>query len=312
MDGRLQVFSGNGNRQLAIDIMRVLEAPLGRAIIGQWSDGETRVKLDENVRGSDVFAIQSLSHPVNHHLMELLIMIDAIKRASAARVTAVIPYFAYAKQEKKTAGREPISASLVANLLMTAGVDRVVTLDLHSPAIEGFFKVPVDHLRATPMLAATFRRLDISDLVVVSPDAGGVARAEDFRARAGASLAIASKKRPSPEEAEVLEVVGDVEDKIAVIVDDMISSGSTMMRCAHKLIERGAREVYAAAVHPILSGDARALFDASPIRKLYVTDTLPISDDQKTDRLEVLTVAPLLAEAIMRIHKDLSISALFN
>jgi ribose-phosphate pyrophosphokinase len=312
MDGRLQVFSGNGNRQLAIDIMRVLEAPLGRAIVGQWSDGETRVKLDENVRGSDVFAIQSLSHPVNHHLMELLIMIDAIKRASAARVTAVIPYFAYAKQEKKTAGREPISASLVANLLMTAGVDRVVTLDLHSPAIEGFFKVPVDHLRATPMLAAAFRRLDIADLVAVSPDAGGVARAEDFRVRAGASLAIASKKRPSPEEAEVLEVVGDVEGKVAVIVDDMISSGSTMMRCAHKLVERGASEVYAAAVHPILSGDAPALFDASPIRKLYVTDTLPIPDERRTDRLEVLTVAPLLAEAIMRIHKDLSISALFS
>jgi len=312
MDGRLQVFSGNGNRKLALDIMRVLEAPLGRAIIGEWSDGETRVKLEENVRGSDVFAIQSLSHPVNHHLMELLIMIDAIKRASAARVTAVIPYFAYAKQEKKTAGREPISASLVANLLMTAGVDRVVTLDLHAPAIEGFFKVPVDHLRATPMLAATFRRMGIEDLVAVSPDAGGVARAEDFRVRAGASLAIASKKRPSPEEAEDLEVVGDVEGKTAVIVDDMISSGSTMLNCAEKLIERGAKRVFAAAVHPILSGDAPARFEASPIEKLYVTDTLPIPEERRTNRLEVLTVAPLLAEAIMRIHKDLSISALFN
>lgn len=312
MDGRLQVFSGNGNRQLALDIMSVLEAPLGRAIIGCWSDGETRVKLDENVRGSDVFAIQTLSHPVNHHLMELLIMIDAIKRASAARVTAVIPYFAYAKQEKKTAGREPISASLVAQLLMTAGVDRVVTLDLHAPAIEGFFQVPVDHLRATPMLATTFRRMGITDLVAVSPDAGGVARAEDFRVRAGASLAIASKKRPSPEEAEVLEVVGDVEGKTAVIVDDMISSGSTMVRCAHKLMERGARDVYAAAVHPILSGDAAAMIESSPIEKLYVTDTLQLAESVRTNRLEVLTVAPLLAEAIMRIHKDLSISALFN
>ena len=312
MDGRLQVFSGNGNRQLAEDIMRVLEAPLGRAVIGSWSDGETRVKLEENVRGSDVFAIQALSHPVNHHLMELLIMIDAIKRASASRVTAVIPYFAYAKQEKKTAGREPISASLVAQMLMTAGVDRVVTLDLHSPAIEGFFQVPVDHLRATPMLASTFRRMGISDLVAVSPDSGGVARAEDFRVRAGASLAVASKKRPSPEEAEVLEVVGDVEGKTAVIVDDMISSGSTMVRCAHKLIERGARHVYAAAVHPILSGDASEMLENSPIQKLYVTDTLQIAERNNTDRLEVLTVAPLLAEAIMRIHKDLSISALFS
>ncbi|MEZ4520999.1 MAG: ribose-phosphate pyrophosphokinase [Thermomicrobiales bacterium] len=312
MDGRLQVFSGNGNRQLAVDIMRVLEAPLGRAVIGCWSDGETRVKLEENVRGSDVFAIQTLSHPVNHHLMELLIMIDAIKRASAARVTAVIPYFAYAKQEKKTAGREPISASLVAQLLMTAGVDRVVTLDLHSPAIEGFFKVPVDHLRATPMLASTFRRLGFNDLVAVSPDAGGVARAEDFRVRAGASLAIASKKRPTPEEAEVLEVVGDVEGKTTVIVDDMISSGSTMVRCAHKLKERGASRVFAAAVHPILSGEASDLLEGSPIEKLYVTDTLQIPEEHMTDRLEILTVAPLLAEAIMRIHKDLSISALFN
>ena len=312
MDGRLQVFSGNGNRQLALDIMGVLEAPLGRAIIECWSDGETRVKLEENVRGSDVFAIQSLSHPVNHHLMELLIMIDAIKRASASRVTAVIPYFAYAKQEKKTAGREPISASLVAQLLMTAGVDRVVTLDLHSPAIEGFFKVPVDHLRATPMLASMFRRMGFDDLVAVSPDAGGVARAEDFRVRAGASLAIASKKRPTPEEAEVLEVVGDVEGKTTVIVDDMISSGSTLVRCAHKLMERGARQVFAATVHPILSGNARVMIDESPIEKLYVTDTLQLSERHNSDRLEVLTVAPLLAEAIMRIHKDLSISALFS
>ena len=312
MDGRLQVFSGNGNRQLAIDIMNVLEAPLGRAVVETWSDGETRVKLEENIRGSDVFAIQALSEPVNHHLMELLIMIDAIKRASAARVTAVIPYFAYAKQEKKTAGREPISASLVAQLLVTAGVDRVVTLDLHSPAIEGFFQVPVDHLRATPMLATMFRRMGISDLVAVSPDAGGVARAEDFRVRAGASLAIASKKRPSPHEAEVLEVVGDVEGKTTVIVDDMISSGSTMVNCAHKLVERGASRVFAAAVHPILSGDAPALLEDSPIEKLFVTDTLQLKNGQASDRLEVLTVAPLLAEAIMRIHKDLSISALFN
>ena len=312
MDGRLQVFSGNGNRKLSEDIMAVLEAPLGRAIVERWSDGETRVKLDENVRGSDVFAIQVLSDPVNHHLMELLIMIDAIKRASAARVTAVIPYFAYAKQEKKTAGREPISASLVAQLLMTAGVDRVVTLDLHSPAIEGFFQVPVDHLRATPMLATAFRRMGLPDLVAVSPDSGGVARAEDFRVRAGASLAIASKKRPSPEEAEVLEVVGDVEGKTAVIVDDMISSGSTMVRCAHKLYERGANRVFAAAVHPILSGAASQMLEDSPIEKLFVTDTIQLPGGKASNNLEVLTVAPLLAEAIMRIHKDLSISALFN
>lgn len=312
MDGRLQVFSGNGHRQLAEDIMSVLEAPLGRAIVGSWSDGETRIKLDENVRGSDVFAIQSLAHPVNHHLMELLIMIDAIRRASAARVTAVIPYFAYAKQEKKTAGREPISASLVANLLMTAGVDRIVTLDLHAPAIEGFFKVPVDHLRATPLLAETFRKMDIDDLVAVSPDSGGVARAEDFRVRAGASLAVASKKRPTPEEAEVLEVVGDVEGKTAVIVDDMISSGGTLVDCAEKLKERGAKSVMACAVHPVFSGNAVETISGSCIERVFVTDTLPIRHEQRSERIKVLTIAPLLAEAIMRIHKDLSISALFS
>src|SRR5690606_10940432 len=183
MDGRLQIFTGNGNRQLADDISRSIEAPLGRAIVTQWRDGETRVKLEENVRGSDVFVIQSMSNPTNHHIMEMLIMIDAIRRASAARVTAVIPYFAYAKQEKKTSGREPISASLLANLLVTSGVDRVLTLDLHAPAIEGFFDVPVDHLRAIPLLASAFRDLDIENLVAVSPDAGGVARAEEFRRR---------------------------------------------------------------------------------------------------------------------------------
>jgi ribose-phosphate pyrophosphokinase len=244
--------------------------------------------------------------------MELLIMIDAIKRASAARVTAVIPYFAYAKQEKKTAGREPISASLVANLLMTAGVDRILTLDLHAPAIEGFFKVPVDHLRATALLAETFRKMSIDDLVAVSPDSGGVARAEDFRVRAGAGLAIASKKRPSPEEAEVLEVVGDVEGKTCVIVDDIIASGETLVSCADKLVERGASRIYACSVHAILSGRAVELIEASAIEKVYITNTLPVPQGRESNRLEILTVAPLVGEAIMRIHKDLSISALFN
>jgi ribose-phosphate pyrophosphokinase len=312
MDGRLQVFTGNGHRALAEDIMAVLEAPLGRAAVGAWQDSETHVKLDENIRGSDVFVIQSLSRPVNHHLMELLIMIDAIRRASAARVTAVIPYFAYAKQEKKTSGREPISASLIANLLMTAGVNRVLTLDMHSPAIEGFFSVPVDHLRSTPLLAGAFRRMAIDDLVVVSPDAGGVARAEDFRLRTNASLAIASKKRPSPEQSEVLEVVGDVDGKTCVIVDDMISSGGTLVNCANKLVERGAERVLACASHAVFSGDAMARIVDSPIERVYVTDSLPIRPEDRSEKLEVVTVAPLLAEAVMRIHKDLSISALFS
>jgi ribose-phosphate pyrophosphokinase len=312
MDGRLQVFAGNGNRKLAEEIMRVLEAPLGRAFVGCWRNGETRIKLEENVRGSDVFIIQALSEPVNHHLVELLIMIDAVRRASASRITAVIPYLAYAKQEKKTGGREPISAKLVANLLVTAGVNRVLAMDMHAPAIEGFFDIPVDHLRATALLASWFRRAGVDDLVAVSPDAGGVNRAEEFRIRAGGSLAIISKKRPKPEQAEVIEMVGDVDGKTAVIIDDMISTGGTLAQAAEKLVERGARRVLACAVHPILAGDATRLINASPLEKVIVTDTLPIRPDRMSDRIEVLTVAPLLAEAITRIHKDLSISALFN
>lgn len=312
MDGRLQVFAGNGNRELAEEIMRVLEAPLGRAMVGCWKNGETRVKLEENVRGSDVFVIQSLGHPVNHHLVELLIMIDAIRRASAARVTAVIPYYAYAKQEKKTSGREPISAKLLANLLVTAGVNRILTLDLHAPAIEGFFDIPVDHMRATPLLASAFRKMGIEDLVAVSPDAGGVNRAEEFRLRAGGSLAIISKKRPEPDMAEFIEMVGDVEGKTAVIVDDMISTASTLAVASEKLLERGAARVFACAVHPVFAGNAVEVIERSPLERVFVTDTLPLPDGQRSSKVEVLTVAPLLAEAITRIHKDLSISALFN
>src|SRR5215211_2976033 len=199
MDGRLQIFTGTAHPELAREIVGELESPLGRAEVGTWKNGETRVKLEENVRGSDVFIIQSMSNPADHHLMELLLMIDAAKRASAARITAVIPYYAYAKQEKKTSGREPISAKLVANLIVTAGADRVLTMDLHAPAIEGFFDIPVDHLRATPLLARHFRHQHADGVVAVSPDAGGVARAEDFRVRAGGSLAIISKRHPGPD-----------------------------------------------------------------------------------------------------------------
>jgi ribose-phosphate pyrophosphokinase len=292
--------------------MRELEAPLGRAVIGSWRNGETRVKLEENVRGSDVFVIQSMSDPVNHHLMELLLVIDALRRASAARITAVIPYFAYAKQEKKTSGREPISAKLVANLLTTAGADRILTMDLHSPAIEGFFDIPVDHLRAAPILSRHINRLKLDDLVIVSPDAGGVARAEDLRGRTGGSLAIISKRHPGPDVTEALEMVGDVNGKPAVIVDDMISTAGTLVVAAELLQQRGAGEILSAATHGIFAQDALGLIDRSPIERLYVTDTLPVPEDGPTGKIEVVSVAPLLAEAITRIHKDLSISALFT
>lgn len=312
MDGRLQVFSGSAHPALAAHIMRELEAPLGRAVIGSWRNGETRVKLEENVRGSDVFVIQSMSDPVNHHLMELLLIIDALRRASAARITAVIPYFAYAKQEKKTSGREPISAKLVANLLTTAGADRILTMDLHSPAIEGFFDIPVDHLRAAPILSRHINRLKLDELVIVSPDAGGVARAEDLRGKTGGSLAIISKRHPGPDVTEALEMVGDVNGKPAVLVDDMISTGGTLVVAAELLQQRGASEILSAATHGIFAQDALELIDRSPIERLFVTDTLPVPQDGPTEKIEVVSVAPLLAEAITRIHKDLSISALFT
>lgn len=313
MEGRLQVFAGSSHPILAAEIMKSLEAPLGRAVIGEFKNGETRVKLDENVRGSDVFVIQSICNPVNHHLMELLLVIDALRRASADRITAVIPYYAYAKQEKKTSGREPISAKLVANMIVTAGAHRVLTLDLHSPAIEGFFDIPVDHLRATPLLARRYRQLmQGNDMVAVSPDAGGVARADDFRTRVGAPLAIISKRHPQADATEVLEMVGDVEGKTCVIVDDMISTGGTLVEAAKLLRERGAADIHTAATHGIFAGDAMTLLENSPISKVFVTDSIPLPAGETPAMIESITIAPLLAEAIMRIHKDLSVSALFH
>jgi ribose-phosphate pyrophosphokinase len=312
VDGRLQVFAGNSHPSLAASIMAELEAPLGRAMVGTWKNGETRVKLDENVRGSDVFVIQALCDPINHHLVELLLIIDALRRASAARITAVIPYFAYAKQEKKTSGREPISAKLVANLICTAGAQRILTIDLHAPAIEGFFDIPVDHLRAAPLLARHARRAGIESIVAVSPDAGGVARTEEFRVRIGGSLAIISKRHPGPDVSEALEMVGDVEGRTAVIVDDMISTGGTLTLAAELLRERGAESIHACATHGIFAADALEKIDRSPIERVFVTDTLPLPAGGPRAKLGVVSVAPLLAEAIMRIHKDLSISALFT
>ena len=315
MDGRLQVFAGQSNGPLAEAIMRFLGMPLGRAVVGQFKNGETRVKLEENVRGSDVFIVQAMQPPVNQHLMELLIMIDAVRRASAARITAVIPYYGYARQEKKTAGREPITAKLVANLLVTAGAGRILTIDLHAPAIEGFFDIPVDHLRAAPLLSDYFQRLGLANVVVVSPDAGGVGRAEDFRIRIGADLAIIAKKRPQSDQPEVIEMVGDVTGKTAVVVDDIIGTGGTLVEATDTLLERGAREVYACAVHPLFADGAVGKMREAGLQRVIVTDTVPLQpreEGERGDAIEVLSVAPLLAEAMMRIHKDLSISALFT
>jgi ribose-phosphate pyrophosphokinase len=311
MDGRLQVFTGNAHRALAEAICDELQIPLGRALVSTFSDGETRVRLDENVRGSDVFVIQPGSPPVDHHIMELLLMLEALKRSSAQRVTAVIPYYPYARQEKKTAGREPISARLLADLVTTAGADRILTLDLHAPAIEGFFDIPVDHLRAAPILATQVRRLGMDNVVVVSPDSGGVARATEFRSRIGGALAVFAKSRPEPEVLEMLEMVGDVEGRTAIIVDDIVSTGGTLLDAVAELKRRGAARVAACAVHGILSGTATQRIAESDLEVLLVTDTLPIPSDKRTSKVQVLTIAPMLAEAITRIHKDLSISAMF-
>lgn len=311
MDGRLQLFAGNAHAGLAESISQDLEIPLGRAIVDLWKNGESRVKLDENVRGSDVFILQPTCDPVNHHIMELLLIIDALQRASAARITAVIPYYGYAKQEKKTSGREPISAKLVANLLTVAGTDRILAVDLHAAAIEGFFDIPVDHLRATPLLASAFRDRIKDDVVVVSPDAGGVARAEDFRRRVGGSLAIISKQHPGPDATETLDMVGDVDGKTAVIVDDMVSTGGTLVEAAQMLQDRGASAIHVAATHGIFAGNAIGQIQESPIGSLFVTDTLPLPRTA-TSQVEVVSVAPLLAEAVTRTHKGLSISALFT
>ena len=239
-------------------------------------------------------------------------MMDALKRASANRITAVIPYYGYAKQEKKTAGREPISAKLVANLITTAGANRVLAIDLHAPAIEGFFDIPVDHLRAGGVLAAHLRRLDLDNLVVVSPDAGGVLRANEFRERVGASLAIIAKQRPRPDVAEALEMVGDVRGKTAVLVDDLISTGGTAIEATRLILDRGAQDVYMFATHAAMTGEALDLIQRSPLHRLVVTNTIPLPEAARNDKIEVLTVAPLLAETIKRIHEHESVSALFT
>ncbi|NNJ12273.1 ribose-phosphate pyrophosphokinase [Chloroflexales bacterium ZM16-3] len=312
MDGRLLVFSGNANEALAREIATSLRIGLGRALVGSFKNGETRVKLHDNVRGCDVFVVQPTCSPVDHHLMELLLLIDALRRASAARVTAVIPYYGYAKQEKKTSGREPISAKLVANLIRTAGADRVLTMDLHAPAIEGFFDIPVDHLQAAQMLSDYVRGLNLPNPVVVSPDAGGVGRANRFRERIGAGLAIIAKQRPEPDIAEVMDIVGDVEGKTAIIVDDMISTGGTLVEAAHALLGRGARSVYACATHGIFADDAMEIIKASDMVETIITNTIPQAAKASKARVRTISVAPLFAEAIMRIHKDLSLSALFS
>lgn len=312
MINRLQIFSGNANLSLSHAICRHLGVELGKAFVRTFSDGESQIEIGENVRGSDVFIIQPTCPPVNHNLMEMLIMVDALRRASARRITAVIPYYGYARQDKKVAPRTPISAKLVADLITTAGTRRVLAMDLHAGQIQGFFSIPVDNLFAAPVLLKYIRNHLPPELVMVSPDAGGVERTRAFAKRLDAQLAIIDKRRERPNEAQVMNIVGNVQGKNAIILDDMVDTAGTLCQAAQALKEHGANEVQACTTHPVLSGPAIERIEASPIARLLVTDTIPLSPEaQKCKKIVVLSVAELLGEAIRRIHGEDSVSSLF-
>ena len=309
----MKVFSGSSNGVLAQEIAAYLKISLGKCVLTRFSDGEIRFYIDENVRGADVFVIQSGVYDSNFHLMEMFIMIDAFKRASAERITAVVPYYAYARQDWKDKPRVPLSARLVADLLEAAGANRVLTMDLHSPQIQGFFSVPVANLVAAPVLAKYIETLALNDITIVSPDAGGVGRARAFAKRLKAKLAIIDKRRPEPNVAEVIHVIGDVRGKDVVILDDMVDTGGTLVLSVEALKKQGAKKVYAACTHPVLSGEAVNRILNSPLEKLIVTNTIPLKQElQDSDKCQVLSVAGLFGEAIKRIHKGSSVSTLFS
>lgn len=310
---QFKVFSGTANLELAQKICDYLNISLGKCIIKRFSDGEIFVEIKENIRGADVFIIQPTCPPVNEHLMELLIMVDAARRASARRVTAVVPYYGYARQDRKTAPRTPISAKLVANLIVTAGARRVLTMDLHAGQIQGFFDIPVDHLYALPVFLKHIKETFADkEIVIVSPDAGGVERAREYAKRLNTGIAIVDKRRERPNESVVMNIVGEVKNKIAIIIDDMIDTAGTMCQAADAIMERGAIEVYGMATHPVLSGNAIEKIKKSSLKALFVSDTIPLKEEAKTlEKIKVLSVAELLGEAIKRIHTDESISSLF-
>lgn len=311
--GRLKLFGGNGNPALAQEIAASLDVPLAEMSIFRYADGEVGVRIEESVRGEDVFVIQPTSTPVNEHLMELLVITDALRRASADRITAVLPYFGYARQDRKMRPREPISAKLVANLLTAAGCHRILTVDLHAGQIWGFFDIPLDHLPARMILAEHFRREGLQNVVVVSPDVGGVQRAREFANQLDAPIAIIDKRRDRPNQVkEVVHVIGKVYRKTAIIVDDIVDTAGTLTAGAQALRKRGVTAIHACATHAILSGPAVQRIAASPIQELVVTNTIPMAPEKLIDKITVLSVAPLLADAIQRIHENRSVSQLFD
>ncbi|ACD65884.1 ribose-phosphate pyrophosphokinase [Sulfurihydrogenibium sp. YO3AOP1] len=310
MSRALKIISGNANLSLSKEISNYLETPLVDVLLTRFSDGEIRVQINENVRGADVFVIQSLTHPTNDSIMELLLLLDALKRSSAHRITAVIPYYAYARQDRKDKPRVPISAKLLADLIQTAGAHRVLTVDLHSAQIQGFFNIPVDNIFALPVIYEYLKAKNIEDLVIVSPDAGGVERARMLQNRLGGNLAIIYKKRPAPNVVETLDVIGDVSGKNAVIIDDIIDTAGTIVAAADMLISKGAKSVIAACTHPVFSGPAVERLKNSSIQEVIATNTIPV-DGKEFDKLTVISVAELIGEAIKRINIESSVSSLF-
>ncbi len=309
---RLKVFTGSANPKLAQDICQHLGVPVADCMLKRFSDGEIWLQVEENVRGADVFVIQSTSTPVDHHLMELLLMMDALRRASAKRITPVLPYYGYGRQDRKDKPRVPISAKLVASLLVTAGADRILALDLHAAQIQGFFDVPVDHLFATPVMVDHITTLRLENLTVVSPDPGGVERARAFAKRLDAQLAIIDKRREQANVADVMNVIGDVKGRTCMIVDDMVDTAGTLVKSADALLEHGAAAVYACCTHPVLSGSALKKISKSSLTELVVTDSIPLRDEAlQCGRIRQLSVALLLAQAIESIHEETSISRLF-
>ena len=312
-DGKkLKIFTGNANPALAKEICDYLGLPLGEAFVGRFNNGEVQIMIDESVRGKDVFIIQPTSYPVNDNLMELMVMADALKRASARHITAVVPYYGYARQDRKTRGREPITAKLVANLMQTAGITRLVTIDLHAGQIQGFFDVPVDHLFGASILAKYINEKNMEDVIVVSPDLGGVTRARDLADRVGAPIAIIEKKRPEPGVAKVMNLIGDVAGKNCIIIDDIVDTAGSLVEGAKALEEFGAKSVTAAVTHAVLTDPASERIANSNIKELIVTNTIPLPENCNLPNITQLSVAPLLGEAIMRIFHEVSVSNLFD
>ena len=315
VDPNIKIFSLNSNQELAEKVAQSIGVPLGKVSVSQFSDGEIKINIEESIRGNNVYIIQSTSSPVNDHLMELMIMIDACRRASAETINVVIPYFGYARQDRKAKPREPITSKLIANMIESAGATRILALDLHASQIQGFFDVPVDHLMGAPLLANYFlneEKLEKQDMVVVSPDHGGVTRARKLAEFLDAPIAIIDKRRPEANVAEVMNIVGNVEGRHAIIIDDMIDTAGTITLAAEALEDAGALSVVACCTHPVLSGPAIERLDNSVLREVVVTDSIQLPEEKRIDKIKQVTVAELIAEAIVRIHENRSVSPLFN